>query len=248
VEEKGIRRLRIKSNCFKPTKFTRKMFRNFLFLLLTVWLTACKPQEISRSPGYEYFPLHTGQYADFEVTKTKFALTDAPETEHFLIRHTVRDSMKNASGQIVFYIEYATWTANNTWKIDSVSTIWKTVDRAFGIESGRTIVKLAFPLSERNVWNGNAYNNLGDARFEESNIGKSMEIDSVLFPKTVTVIRQDEKTLIRQKKYTEIYAEGIGLIRKELIYVNFCYDSGCVGKEKITSGWKEISIIKKFGR
>ena len=219
------------------------------FILLTIVACACRPNtELIQFEPLSYYPIATGKFTEYEVTKTTYALSQNPQTKKALVRESIGDSFADAAGQVVFRLNYATNSGVNHWKLDSVNTVWQTVDKVFGVESGQIIVKLSLPINERNVWNGNAYNFSGERRYHVKNVDMPFKAGPILFPKTVTVVRQNDSTLISQRKHIEIYAEGVGLIQKEISYLNFCYSTDCKTKGIINSGWSEISVIKNYGK
>jgi hypothetical protein len=213
-----------------------------MFLILSLF--GCRPEK--PLPGANtYYPIEKGRSAVYEVARTEYSITATRRTTQHTIRQTIGESFTDAAGQTAFKLEYLSQPKENVWKVDSITSIWQTRDKVMGIENGQTIVKLLFPLQDRNVWDGNAYNLLGKSRYEVVNLGTSMQIGKYVFPKTVTIVRQNDSTLISQRKHIEVYAEGVGLIRKEIIYINFCYSNDCT-RGTINSGWQEISVIKNY--
>ena len=84
--------------------------------------------------------------------------------------------------------------------------------------------------------------------FRVKDLGMPFKDGKNTFLKTVTIIRQDDSTLLSKNKYMEIYAANVGLIRTEKIFVQYCSTPDCIGKGIIESGWKEISVINKYGK
>ncbi|WP_149242703.1 hypothetical protein [Dyadobacter sp. 32] len=219
------------------------MFKKSLPILLLIASTiGCRPEkEIAGADSY--YPIKSGKSSVFEVTKTFYSITAPPRVTQHTIQHTIGESYTDPAGQNVFPVTYASRTNDLVWKADSVTAVWQTQNLVMGLENGQTIVKMHLPLQERSVWDGNAYNSLGQRRFEIINLGKPRQVGTVTFPNTVTIVRQNDSTLLSQKKHIEVYAEGVGLIRKEIIYINFCYSTDCK-PGTIQSGWQEINVIK----
>jgi hypothetical protein len=216
-------------------------------VILLIFISACGNEKpVPVSSGEEYYPLHTGNFVEMEVSKTTYSVTESPQnTQHFL-RQLIGEPYKGTTGGIIYPIYYS--SSQNNWNIDSTTAVRKLKDKLLVIENGRSIINLVFPLTERNFWNGNAYNISGEQFFEVRNIGKPMLVGALFFPKTITVIRQNDSTRISQKKHIEVYAENIGLIKREIAFLTFCYGFGCTGTAEISSGWTETSIIKKYGK
>jgi hypothetical protein len=212
-------------------------------ILILAIFAGCKRAE--EKPSINYHPFKAGSFAEFEVLRTAYGIAEGRTTTKLTVKERMGDSFRDATEQIVFPIHYETWH-NNTWRPDSSSLMWQTPNKVFALEHGHTVIKLLLPVADRNFWDGNAYNNTGEQRFEIRNVGKALAVDTQLFPNTITVIRQNDSTLLSQRKFIEVYAEGVGLIQREKVYVNFCYEPGCTGKAVIQSGWTEISKIKRF--
>jgi hypothetical protein len=213
--------------------------------LVLAILTGCK--QTVENPYLNYYPLKTGSFTEFDVTRTFYGFSEAARSTDITIKERMGDAYRDISGQDVFPVHYET-LVSNVWHTDSAALVWQTTDKVMAVEHGETIVKLWLPVSDRNFWNGNAYNNTGSQRFEIRNMGYPLKTSAMEFPNTITVVRQNDSTLLSQRKYMEVYAEGVGLIRREKVHLNFCYETGCSGKAVISSGWREISMIKNYAR
>jgi hypothetical protein len=218
------------------------MFIRVCSLILAI-ATGCK--QTGEKPSINYHPFKTGSFAEFDVIRTAYGITDGGLSTNFTVKERMGDSFRDATGQIVFPMHYETWIGN-AWRHDSSSLVWQTPDKVMAMEHGHTVIKLILPIADRNFWDGNAYNNTGGQRFEIRNVGHAFTFGTKSFPNTLTVVRQNDSTLLSQKKFIEVYAEGVGMVRREKVYLNFCYEPGCSGKAIIQSGWREISTIKNF--
>ncbi|CAG4991783.1 hypothetical protein DYBT9275_00830 [Dyadobacter sp. CECT 9275] len=197
--------------------------------------------------GYEYFPIQSGIYGEFDVTKKIYAIGQDPQSIQYLQREMIGDSFKDVTGQIIYKVEFATQKAQQ-WNTDSIATIWKTTDEILGHENGDIIVRMIFPLADHNVWDGNQYNSKGERFFETTGVGIAYHTIKENFPETVTIVRQNDSTLVSKRRYVEVFAKGIGLIRRERTFVQYCNTPDCVGKGIINSGWEEISTLKSYGK
>ena len=218
----------------------------YLFLILMTLLGCQSNSVINTLDEHHYVPLTSGQYVDMEVITSVYASNETAYTTYGMIRIETGTSFINTSGQECYNVQYASALKNNQWQIDSTQIAWHTVDKVFRTEGGNVIHLMALPMSEYSTWNGNAYNALGPQYFTVRHLGKAFTSNNQLFPNTVTIVRQNDSTLIRQQKRVEVYAEGIGLIYKEQTNINFCYNSDCYGKGVIQSGRREISTIKRY--
>ncbi|HEV7349895.1 hypothetical protein [Telluribacter sp.] len=227
--------------------FSRRPFIFQLFLL--GWLLSCqsKTQPVP-AIGYEYFPLEVGQYVQYHVEETRYALAQPPTSRTFQRRETITDTYTDASGQTVYTIERAVLQTNGQWKVDSSLTAWRTPDRALRMENGVTEVKLSFPLSERQRWNGNLYNQQEERLFEATRVAKPITLGQQNFDSTVTVVQQNDSSLIALRRLREVYAKGVGLVQRERTYLYYCSTSGCAGQGKIDYGIKQLSTVSSYGK
>ncbi len=214
------------------------------FLLL---LVGCERSDSPRpDPGYAYFPLETGTFREYEVTETRYALAQPAQTRTYQIRETVGPKYTDASGQDVYTLERSVWEGN-TWQTDSIGAAWRTVDRAFTIENGQTFVKMQFPVRERSRWNGNLFNTLGDQFFEVETVDKPLILGTLPFDKTLSVVQQNDSTLLSLRRSRETYARNIGLIKREQTSVQYCGTPDCLGKGIIDYGFVKTTLLKNYG-
>jgi len=226
----------------------KSSFRILLcFLLLTI-ISCSKDKLLESDPDAAYFPLSNGQFSDFDVKRTNYPILSLPEKQHFTTRQTISDSFRDLNDNLVFKMNYFVQNNKSEWKSDSSATVWHLPDKAMSQENGRTIVNQIYPLSNGLLWNGNLYNTDSEEMFRATDIGKPFQTETRLFPKTVTIIRHDDSTLLSRMKYIEIYALNVGLIRKEKIFLKYCNTPDCLGKGIINSGWAELSVIKNYGK
>lgn len=208
----------------------------------------CSARKEPAPGGESYYPIEAGRYATYDVSRIDYSLTQAPQSRFSVVKEEITEPFTDASGNTANTVLFKSLQPNQSWRHDSSTVVWKSLDKIAGIEHGNVVIKLAIPLNEYNFWNGNAYNTLGECLFKVSGLGKPFLAGSELFPRTVTIIRQNDSTLLSQKRHIEVYAAGVGLIRKEIINLNFCYDTNCKSKGIVTSGYRELSVIKNHGQ
>lgn len=154
----------------------------------------------------------------------------------------------DASGTTVYQIERSRKSRTDNWVTDSTITTWKTTDKAIRVENGQAIVKLRFPVENQLHWNGNEFNSLGEQNFELRNVDKSFYTDLTNFENTVTVLQQNDSTLVSLKRQQEVFADQIGLIHREQTSVYYCTTTDCVGKGQILYGIKQVMTLTHFGK
>ena len=74
-------------------------------------------------------------------------------------------------------------------------------------------------------------------------------LESISFGNTITVIQNDFRDNITMNDVrTEVYAENIGLVYKNIEILQFCADPDCVGLEIVEVGRKLKQKIIDFGK
>ena len=218
-----------------------------LFVLGTIF--SCKEEtckcESPPQTGKDFFYPVVGQAVIYDIQETQYALTTAPIIKNYQLKEILASILTNTDGKQTLQIErYRRENDSQKWAIDSVFSARKEIDKALKTENNVTYMKLIFPVSEGLKWNGNAYNALGDDSYELKKINQPFQTNGQNFLKTLTVVQQNDSTLVDLKRRTEVYAEGIGLIYQEKTNVSYCNSGDCLGKGKIDFGSKYILKIK----
>ncbi|MFK7922763.1 MAG: hypothetical protein AB8H47_12440 [Bacteroidia bacterium] len=87
------------------------------------------------------------------------------------------------------------------------------------IEENQRFIALQFPVFEGVSWNGNLYNNLGPETYRYQTIDTTVVIRGKTYENCVMVVQRPySKNFISEEYAYEIYAPGIGLVKK-YIYV-----------------------------
>lgn len=224
-----------------------------VFAFFVLWLiTSCKLEEPCNciappKTGKDFFYPMLRQAIIYDVQETQYALTSAPVIKNYQLKEVVASFFTETDGKESLRIErYRREKDTQNWAIDSVFLAKKEIDKALKSENNVTYVKLIFPVSEGLKWNGNAYNSLENDTYEIKKLNQSFQTNGQNFPKTLTVIQQNDSTLVDLKRIIEVYAEGVGLIYQEKIKVSFCNSGDCLGKGKIDFGTKYIVKIKSY--
>lgn len=195
--------------------------------------------------GFDYVPVRYGKSSEFKVSKTTYAIGQAPLINEYIQREMVTDSFSDPTGKTMYKLAYSV-PDSTSWKTDSINTLWFEKDQALIKEGGDVIVRLMLPLYEMRFWDGNQFNNKGRQYFELRNYKRSYPTPAETFPQTVTIVRRHDSTLVSKKVHIEVYAKGVGLIRRERSFLQYCNTPDCVGKGIVNSGWEEISTLKGY--
>ncbi len=195
--------------------------------------------------GGKFFYPKIGQSVVYEVEDTQYELTGKFTVKTYQLKEFNVATFKDFDGKEALRIErYRRENNTQQWVIDSVFTAKKAIDKALKTENNVTYLKMTFPIKEGLKWNGNAYNSFKNDIYEMKNVNQSFQTNGQKFENSITIIQQNDSTLVDLKKRMEVYAEGVGLIYQEKINVSYCNSVDCLGKGKIDFGTKHILKFK----
>lgn len=223
-----------------------------LLLVILLFVSGCRSVNSDPvSSGYDYFPLETGRYSIYDVTEHQYSLTATTPTERaYQIKEVVGAAYADVAGQTAHrLLRYRRSTEGQPWQADSVWSARLVDDEGVRSENGMDFVKLRFPVSDRLRWNGNRYNALGGDEYEVRNSSRAYRVLDKQFDETVTVVAQQDSTLLSQDKRLEVYARRVGLIYKERTQFQYCSTTpACIGTYQIDYGIRQIYRIRSSGR
>lgn len=218
-----------------------------LLLPVLLLLLSCKPTE-DVLPDVGYFPLETGQYRTYAVTEQRFQPGMAPTLRQYTLRETVGSSFLTLTGETAYPINYAHQTDGGVWLTDSTGMARMTEAEALLTTGSQTVVKLAFPLFEGQRWDGNRYNDRGNDEFRVQQVHVPFRIGNQTFDRTLTVVQQNDSTLVGQDKRLEVYAYGVGLIYAERQQLRFCGNNpDCGQPAAVAYGSRQFKRLTEYG-
>ncbi|GAB3794467.1 hypothetical protein GCM10028819_08210 [Spirosoma humi] len=223
----------------------------FLIVVSVALLSGCQSATTEPAPSdYEYFPLESGQYRIYTVQEDQYALQAAPIQRYYQIKEVIGAAYTDVAGQTAYrLIRYRRSTDSQPWQADSVWSDRLVTNEAIRTENGQDFVSLLIPISNGLRWNGNRYNTFGPDEYEIRNADQPFRVLDKSFKETVTVVAQDDSTLVSQEKRLAVYARQVGLIYKERTYRKFCTtSSGCIGKNQIDYGTRQVYRIQTYGK
>jgi hypothetical protein len=228
------------------------MLRLSVLLVFCCWLVllSCHPSETTPiKSGLDYVPLVTGHFVVYDVTEQRFSLTAAPVTSTYQLKETVGASYTDVTGQPAFRLQrFRRSNAQASWQQDSLWTARIDSRMAIRTENGADFVKLIFPSVERSRWNGNQFNQYGEDTYELRNVNQPYSVGNQAFTETVTILQQNDSTLVSQDRRLEVYARQIGIVYKETIQLQFCSSNpACVGKAQIDFGVRRYVRVASYG-
>ncbi len=200
--------------------------------------------------GYDYFPLETGRYIIYAVQENQYALHTAPIRRTYQLKEVIGSAYTDVTGQTAYRLmRYRRTSTSQPWLPDSIWSARLVNNEAIRTENGQDFVNLLFPVSNKLSWNGNRHNALGQNSYEVRNVGQSFHVLAEQFSETVTVVAQDDSTLVGQDKRIDVYARQVGLIYKERTSLQFCTAApACIGQNQIDYGTQQIYRIQTYGK
>lgn len=223
------------------------LLASFCWLLL---LSCTSPEPIPNNAGLDYAPLTTGHFVIYDVTEQRFSLTATPATSTYQLKETVGASYTDVTGQPAFRLQrFRRPNAQAPWQADSLWTARIDSRMAVRTENGADFVKLIFPPADGSRWNGNQFNPFSEDTYEFRNANRPYSVGTQGFSETVTVVQQNDSTLVSQDKRIEVYARQVGLIYKETVQLQFCSATpSCVGKAQIDYGVRRYVRVTSYGQ
>lgn len=198
--------------------------------------------------GFDFYPTEKGKFIEYEVDSTLVYNQDAKTIIETGIKSFAReeigdvfikDNQEKAFEILRFYkknIEDA-WLPESTWQVTYTD---ESVDRS---EENLRLINLAFPISSKKFWTSTSFiqedlDYLYTDKVAEvmqiykgwttfyNNINEPLSVNGFSFPKTIKVVQVDNSNdgnPFETRVASEIYAEGIGLVQREM----HIYDTQC---------------------
>jgi hypothetical protein len=200
------------------------MNRAPLTVVLILACTACakKAAPPSVPDGKGYYPAQTGRFVVYEVDSTGYG--EIPRdtiVARYLLKEKFTETFTDNTGgealrleRYVKMYDAAIPYDSMVWKIRDVWMVNVTTSNVQVVEGNIRYTKLAFPVRERNSWDGNAYNQNGALMYTYEYTDRAETFRSSSFERVLKVKQKEERTLISFDEYYEKYAEGAGLAQR----------------------------------
>lgn len=206
-----------------------KVYRLYfsVFILLGMLVVSCKDDTKAPNFHYDYFDLTPGRYVDYDVIEINHDVDASVEHDTLIyqLRTYIGDTVIDNEGRIARkFIRYKRNDSSASWML---SDVWTTIiegNRAELVEENQRIVKMVFSPTLFKEWNANAYNSFPELNCYYDAIHENKSIGAFNFDSTLVVEQDDFHSLVDHKRQFEVYAKGIGLVRKyykDLTIANF---------------------------
>ncbi len=196
--------------------------KKLLFFLVIVLIVSCKrdKEEISiRNFGKEYEVFKNKAYFIFLANDIIYNdFTNTIDTQKYFLKEVIDTLYNDLEGNLTARIfQYKTLDTNKIWNFEEA--IYKSINNTLTYRNinNKKQIKLSFPVNEETFWNVNNLNQDLAIFVFYTNIKKQLKFDNLTFNNTITIKSDPINNLIRERSYTETYAEKVGLIyRKEV--------------------------------
>jgi len=192
----------------------------FLFVLFGVLLTvfqACKKDPATVNFHYDYYDLTEGRFVIYDVLEIRHdqGATVKHDTLVYQLKTVIGDTIIDNAGRIAR--KFFRYKRNNISQEWIFSDVWTTIiseNRAELVEENQRIVKLVFAPTISKVWDINAFNTFPKTEVYYRDIHKATNVNGLSFDSSLVVEQEDFLSLVDYKRKFEVYAKGIGLVRK----------------------------------
>ncbi len=192
---------------------------------------SCKNQEDPSDSdlGYSYYPLSDGDYRIYSVIDTSFEGVGVNVVTRYQIKEEIQEPITvNDETRYQLYVYYKT-AGMSDWNSypDSVWTVFNTNGKIVKVQNNVRFVKLVFPFDIGKKWDGNISDTENDPQkyYEMKEIRRPHTVDSLYFPKTVSVVEYDDKSRINLDYIVSVYAKDYGLVYNEFINYRYKQDN-----------------------
>ncbi|GAB3988908.1 hypothetical protein GCM10028807_12590 [Spirosoma daeguense] len=197
----------------------------------------------------QYVPLQTGHYVTYDVEEQRYALNAQPVHLSYQRKDVIGEAYKDVTGQTAYrLLRFRRSDERQPWQADSIWSVRISNNEFVRTENGRDFIKLLLPVYNELSWDGNQRNILGVDTYTARNVKASFYVQDKKFDNTVTIVEQNDSTLISQDKRIDVYARQVGLIYQERTQLQFCSSSpACIGRNQIDYGTRQIHRVRTYG-
>lgn len=217
---------------FTPIRYSH-LKNKFLIILSVISLTACRRVKETPAPEPSYYPLAIGEFSIFAIEElTHDPFREQTDTSRYWLRETIVDTLRDNSGRLVYKIEQETSRDTSTsWAFESYGlTHTDEFNAQRFINDVRTVV-LSFPLRERKSWDVNELNSQDNKTARYFDIDQAVTVSGQEYSNTLRVDLGNDVDPLFQEIEEEIYARGVGLIKRIKINVETQPDKYKEGNE-----------------
>lgn len=222
----------------------------YLFLLLVVVVSSCgNAKDVDANPpldpdlGKTYFFLEANKFREYDVYEIRYTGVDISDTLEYQLREEVKEAFTTNGIESRVVHRLTRSLSGAPWVLDSVWTARVERERAVSVENNLPLQKLIFPVDVGRRWDRNLLNG-NEAIVQEYltfNQPFTQGFNTFLKACVVQVSNDNDENdtglaITFRDERTEVYADSIGLVRKEYRQLKFCTTGNCQLQEIVQSG------------
>lgn len=212
-------------------------------------MSCSKDEAMPAASVKDYFPLKIGVSHIYSVEETVTQQISGEIKSTYELKTVVADSIPETDGTFTYVVQrYKRNDAQSAWINLPTWSARVSKFQAIVSEENTGYLKVEAPITEGKEWNGNLPNSQDKDKYALVEVGKPYSINSTnSYPNTITVLQNDNKDLVVfQDKRSEVYAEGIGLVYREILQLEYCTDPACLGQQKVKKGLAYKQVLKEY--
>lgn len=166
---------------------------------------------------YDYYPIDKGHYVVYDVMEVRHdkQASIQHDTSRYFLKVVIGDTILDLENEIAKrFFRYTRPNETENWVIKDVWTTKISGNRAELVEENQRVIKLVFAPTIDKTWNANAFNTFSALECYYTNIHEPNSFNGINFNNTLTVEQEDFFSLIDHRRKFEIYAKGVGLVKK----------------------------------
>jgi len=221
----------------------RQQFILISFILLALSFSSCK-KTVEEAPdmGFDYFPVEQGVFVSYQVESIVWDDNNQTvDTTYYQLRTEIDSSFIDNEGRKTYRWKRYIKTDTTNWEFDHTYAFTKTNSRLETVEGNNRFVRLAFPVRLGAKWDVNAFNNKDRQEAKYIDVDASMKINNGNYDKCAIVLLEDNSSLVNNYFQEDVYARGVGLVKRTDIHV----DKKISGE--IIRGYKYTYIVYEHG-
>lgn len=228
---------------------------SYAWILILLAIIACDSETKKVDPealGYHYYPVQVGDYRIYDIQDITFTLLEGADTNNYQLKEVVHDYYQQNQDDTTYYLYRYSRNpqTEEEWNLDSVWTVRKDARRVIVMENNIPYIKLVFPFQTGQSWDANGMNAEEPSFYTISKTGENFHNGDQSYESTVTVVEKNNMDTVIQERYSEaVYAAEVGLVYRELRYIDYCATTvECLGLGIIEGGRKYVQQLTEYGK
>ena len=207
------------------------------FLITLLFLVISCGDNVIEEPdeslyGYGYFPIDIGYTWEYQVDSVLiFQGGDSNITSSTFIQEKVTELISENNNEKIFKLERSyKHEIEEEWHLQDIWQVSMDNQKVTKTEENLKFIKLVFPAVKGKKWDGNSFfdsnkefsvgaNNIAvfqDWNYKVAEVGVTATVNDIEYPEVLVVSHIDEESAITKRFSEEIYANGVGLIERNM--------------------------------